>query len=382
MNGRMNVCMVRDKRHTVGQASFRFVPRTKRDKRHTVGQASHGGTSRAGSVRACQRASRLPFDRAAGFATIAGNAPKTPLQAVRRPSRVRVRLKCAVRFASRFRPFATRARIRPPVPRRFRQPSAPSAFYRKPRPLPFRRHRSPVYPASRPPFDRAPRNRSRDRFGNVTRASRGDRVPEASAPVSLSGNRSTAPPPSASRGEHRTRRAAGFRQASATIKRRAACQSIRRPSAPVSGQAVATVCRQSIRQAVTPEASAGSMPPDSGQCQRTPRRLSVRHHRTRRHHRKRATVRPRRKCAAGFRQAVATVANIERRAACLSGKPSRRKRTPPPSEAATVRPWRTSNTPRRIPASRPPVYPATVCRVPLPACQRFDRAATIAGNAA
>ena len=55
---------------------------------------------------------------AAGFATIAGNAPETPLQAVRRLSRVRARLKRAVRFASRFRPFATRARIRPPVPRR------------------------------------------------------------------------------------------------------------------------------------------------------------------------------------------------------------------------------------------------------------------------
>ena len=113
---------------------------------------------------------------------------------------------------------------------------------------------------------------------------------------------------------------------------------------------------------------------------------SVRHHRTPR----RLSVYP-----ANIEHA-ATIgkpsATIERRAVCQSirrpfdrvPRPAsglsairRTSNTPPPSEAATVRPWRTSNTPRRrIPASRPPVYPATVCRVPLPACQRFDRAAS------
>ena len=237
-----------DKRHTVGQASFRFVPGTKRDKRHNMGQASHGGTSvttwdkprRLSAVRpsrqsirqavatvcrvplpACQRFDRAagfrqrfapsafdlsqaapwlrratvraapwlrasrpppsnaapwlrpgcaalvappdsgehrnaatigsgqPFDRAAGFATIAGNAPKTPLQAVRRPSRVRARLKCAVRFASRFRPLATRARIRPPVPRHHRQAvrrSRPGCAARPPPSPETRRKRPPLRP--------------------------------------------------------------------------------------------------------------------------------------------------------------------------------------------------------------------------------------------
>jgi len=77
------------------------------------------------------------------------------------------------------------------------------------------------------------------------------------------------------------------------------------------------------------------------------------------------------------RQAVTPEAN-----AATIGKPSRRKRTPPPSEAATVRPWRTSNTPRnrsrrfRRTSERragfrqavrhspaPPVYPQAVATV-------------------
>ena len=115
-------------------------------------------------------------------------------------------------------------------------------------PLPIRRHRPPVYPASRPPFDR---------------------------------------------GEHRTRRAgsvrAGFRPMSADLVRRVRN---RWPSALLSPQRFDS--RPPISRRKRPcKPSAPPVYPASRHAGSE-----------RRHHRKRATVRPCRKCAAGFRQAV------------------------------------------------------------------------------
>ena len=198
------------------------------------------------------------------------------------------------------------------------RPRRPLSIYRKPRPLPFRRHRSPVYPASRPPFDRAPRNRLRDRFGNVTRANRGDRgdrVPEASAPVNLSGNRSTAPPPSASR------HAGSERRHHRPRRKRPACQRFDRGdrAPPVSGQAV-------------------------------------------RHHRKRRPF----DRAAGFRQAVTPEASG------LSAIPANVRRFSPPCAQPLAVRLAIAATVRFSPAYFAPKTPlqavATVCRVTLPAC--------------
>jgi len=213
---------------------------------------------------------------AAGFATIAGNAPKTPLQAVRRPSRVRVRPKCAVRFASRFRPFATRARIRPPVPRRFRQavradsgnrPRRPLSIYRKPRPLPIRRHRPPVYPATVRRLSvrhHRPRRRKRPRL-SAGKPSRRKRTPPPSEAATVRPCRK------------RPRLSAGNRSTVATVRRLSAGK----PSAVRPRRRIPATVRQSIRrpfdraagfrQAVTPEANAATIAraavrADSGQC--------------------------------------------------------------------------------------------------------------------
>ena len=142
--------------------------------------------------------------------------------------------------------------------------------------------------ASRPPFDRAPRLSIRQAVANIEHAappdsgkpsatigkprripaSRGDRVPRPASDspppsASLSGKPSAVRPWRTSNTPRRRKCAAGFRQAVATVRPCAACQSIRQ---------------------------------------------AVRHHRPRRrirHHRKRATVRPCRKCAAGFRRPCA-----------------------------------------------------------------------------
>ena len=229
------------------------------------------------------------------------------------------------------------------------RPRRPLSIYRKPRPLPIRRHRSPVYPASRPPFDRAPRNRSRDRFGNVTRANRGDRgdrVPEASAPVSLSGNRSTAPPPSASR------HAGSERRHHRPRRKRPACQRFDRGdrappetnAPPPSEAATVRPCRK--------------RPPDSGQCQRTPEAG------------KPSAVRP---CAAP----VYPASRGEHRTRRAAGS------VPPDSG----KPWRPFD--RAPPVSLSGKPSATIERaagfVTIGSGQPFDRAAgfaTIAGNAA
>ena len=61
--------------------------------------------------------------------------------------------------------------------------------------------------------------------------------------------------------------------------------------------------------------------------------------------------------------------------------PERASRPPQKStapEAATVRPWRPCAAPPVYPASRPPEAGNRPRRVPLPACQRFDRAAGFA----
>lgn len=153
---------------------------------------------------ACQRASRPPFDRAAGFrqavATVCrarfrpvsnsgehrNAAPDSPASPVPIPATVR---------AVRFRSIASRARFRfaarpPPSPETRRKrpplrPPAPDGFA----PVPPRRALASPFQAGSERRHHRPR-RKRPACQRFARGDRGDRVPEASAPVSGS----TVPP--------------------------------------------------------------------------------------------------------------------------------------------------------------------------------------------
>ena len=80
-------------------------------KRRPFDRGEHRTRRAAGSVRACQRASRPPFDRAAGFATIERAATIGSGDRSTVPEMCR-RISATVR-AVRFRSIASRARFRP-----------------------------------------------------------------------------------------------------------------------------------------------------------------------------------------------------------------------------------------------------------------------------
>ncbi len=217
---------------------------------------------------------------------------------------------------------------------------------------PSRRKRTRRHHRKRRPFDRA---------GSVRRI-----------PANVSERRKRASRPPFDRGEHRTRRAAGSVPPDSGKPWR---PFDRAPPVSLSGKPSATIERAAGFVTIgsgQPFDRAGSVPPDSGD--RAPRPAS------------------------GLSAIPANIGTPppseagNRSTAPPDSPPSpetRRKRPPlrPPApdgfaaRPAAPRPCKpvssrlkASASPAPIPASRPPVYPATVCRVPLPACQRFDRA--------
>ena len=309
MNGRMNVCMVRDKRHHMGQASHggtsvfplcpwdktgqAFVPGTKRDKRHHMGQATPPPSNAAPWLRpGCGQAVRRSTVRA--------------LVAPRHRSR-------------RFRPMSANA--------------AP-----------------PVYPASR--GDHVPRPAS------GLSAVRPRRHHRTRRPC----DRATVRPWRTSNTPRRRKCAAGFRQAVATVRPCAACQSIRqavrhhrtrRRIRHHRKRATVRPCRKCAAGFRQPSASLSgdrsTAPPPSASRHAGSER---RHHRPRRHHRKRRPF----DRAGSVRRIPANVSERRKRASRPPFDRAPRLSAVRPCAASR---FRQKKTPRPI-SERGATYPATV----------------------